>query len=103
MTTPVFENNFNTNTQNNSFSNNNTINNIGDMKNKLVIKTNNISSILWISIVRKTSMAVLWSVGKSATKKICMYIFFYFSMDIHPSHSKYSICILYDIATIIKR
>ncbi|EQB73527.1 MAG: hypothetical protein AMDU4_FER2C00058G0005 [Ferroplasma sp. Type II] len=103
MTTSVFENNFRTNALNNSFSNNNTINNIGDIKNKLVKKTNNISSIPWMSIVKKTPMAVLWSVGKFATKKIYMYIFFYFSMDIHPSHSKYSICILYDIATIIKR
>jgi len=103
MTTPVFGNNFNTNTLNTGFSNNNTINNVVDMKYKLAIQTNNISSILWISIVKKTSMAVSLPAGESAPKMICMYIFFYFSMDIHSSHSKYSICILYDITTIIKR
>lgn len=101
MTFPVFESNFST--LNNGFSNNNTINNVVYTKNKLAIQTNYISSILWIPIVKKISMAVLLPAGKSVTKMICMYIFFYFSMDIHSSHSKYSICILYDIATIIKR
>jgi len=73
--------------------------NIKNMNNELAIKTNNFLLKLPPYFELNQLMPVIWFSGKSTTKNICMHIYFFQTMARHSSHSKYSVCILYNIAT----
>jgi len=73
--------------------------NIENMNNELAIKTNNFLLKLPPYFELNQLMSVIWFSGKSTTKKICIHIYFFQTMARHSSHSKYSVYILYDIAT----